>query len=138
MTAPVPPPVHVLAGRRVLVVEDNPSSLELTTIVLERAGAVVLTAGTAAEGIARALAELPDLVLMDLGLPGPGGLAALKTLKADARVARIPVLAVTAYAMEGDRNKAMDAGADGYITKPISTRSFAQEIARHLVRRPGP
>ena len=122
-----------LGGREpplVLVVEDNPVNLRLTGALLARAGYRTVTAGCLAEA-ARRLAEVrPDLVLLDLGLPDGDGLELLPRVGA-----AIPVLAVTAYAMAGDRARALAAGCVGFVTKPLDTRSFTDEVAAALARR---
>jgi len=112
----------------ILVVEDNPLNMELATDLLETAGHVVRQARTAEEGIRLASIEQPDMILMDIRLPGMDGIAAIRALKTDARTNHIPTIALTAQAMKGDRDVAMAAGFDGYISKPIDTRTFAQQI----------
>jgi CheY-like chemotaxis protein len=119
-------------AKTVLVVEDNPANMELAVELLEVRGFRTLQAATAEEGICRAKAERPSLILMDIGLPGMDGLAATRLLKQDAQTAGIPVVALTAQAMEGDREKTLAAGCLGYITKPIDTRTFAQTITLFL------
>ncbi len=119
---------------RILVVEDNPLNLELATDLLEASGFEVISARTAEAGINLARDTRPNLILMDLSLPGMDGLEATKALKADPQTADIPVVAVTAHAMKGDEQKALDVGCEGYITKPIDTRMFPELIAQHLER----
>ena len=105
----------------ILIVEDNPINIKLFRVVLEKAGFQVRTAVDANEALA-ALAEFnPRLILMDVQLPGMDGLELTRRLKADPRYRRIRIVALTAYAMKGDREKASDAGCEGYITKPIDT-----------------
>jgi CheY-like chemotaxis protein len=124
--------------KRILVVEDNPLNLELVTDLLEASGFEVTPARTAEEGIRLAAEAPPDLVLMDLSLPGMDGLAATRILKGDARTAGLTILALTAHAMKGDEAVALAAGCDGYLTKPIDTRTFARSIAQFLeLNRPG-
>jgi CheY-like chemotaxis protein len=123
-----------LAGELILVIEDNERNRKLASDVLEFAGMRVISAGTAADGVASAQQHAPDLVLMDIGLPDVDGVAALGQLRADPRTARIPVVAVTAYAMSGDRQSILDRGFDGYIPKPIDVKSFPEQVLRHLVR----
>ncbi len=118
----------------ILVIEDNPLNLKLVRDVLTHAGYDVLEAMTAEDGIALAQTRRPDLVLMDIQLPGMDGLGAVKQLKQDQRTGAIPVLAVTAYAMKGDREHALDAGFDGYLAKPIDVRALraaAQSFIGH-------
>jgi CheY-like chemotaxis protein len=121
-------------SQRVLIVEDNPLNMELATDLLEMNGFQVIGAATASEGIERAANELPDVVLMDIALPDMDGLSAVKILKGDPRTREIPVIALTAHAMSGDEEKALDAGCDGYITKPIETRTFAITIGKYIRR----
>lgn len=116
----------------ILIVEDNPLNLELARDILEGAGYAVLSATDAAEGLRIAKDEQPDLVLMDLRLPDLDGLQALRQLKADAATQGIPVVALTAQAMRGDEQQAREAGFDGYISKPIDTRSFVKTVAGFL------
>ena len=119
---------------RILVIEDNPMHMELATDLLEAAGYAVTQSRNAEEGIQLARTQVPDLILMDIRLPGMDGHSAVQLLKADARTRGIPVIALTAQAMHGDEGRAREAGFDGYVTKPIDTRSFAQGIA--LLLRP--
>lgn len=113
---------------RVLVIEDNPVNLELVTDLLEAHHFGVLQARTAEEGLRVAGQQLPDLVLMDLSLPGMDGLAATRALKRDPATCHLPVVALTAHAMRGDEKFALEAGCDGYLSKPIDTRSFPSEV----------
>lgn len=117
---------------RVLVVEDNPVNMELVTQLLEEEGYQVLAAETAEIGLSMAAAERPDLILMDLQLPGLSGYEATQRLKADPATAAIPVLALTSYAMRGDEEKALAAGCDGYLTKPLNTQVFRDTLRRFL------
>ncbi len=118
--------------RRVLVIEDNEANTELATDLLEVAGFEVLQAPTAEIGIELAKTQSPELILMDIGLPGMDGLEATGILKADATTQAIPVLAITSHAMKGDQGKAFAAGCDGYLTKPIDTRTFADTVRKFL------
>lgn len=104
---------------RVLYIEDNDDNVYMLTRRLERRGHEVLVAPDGESGITQALAELPDLILMDMGLPGIDGWEATRRLKADATTAAIPVIALTAHAMEGDREKALEAGCNDFETKPV-------------------
>ena len=117
---------------RILVVEDNERNLKLLRDVLEHAGYEVRTAGTAEEGITLAVSEPPDLVLMDLRLPGMDGVQALRRLRETPRTADIPVVAVTAQAMKQDREQALEAGFDGYVEMPIIVRGFPNQVRRFL------
>lgn len=122
---------------RVLVVEDNPVNLELVTELLEQEGCQVLAAASAEAGLRLALAERPDLVLMDMQLPGLSGYEATRQLKANPATAAIPVVALTAFAMRGDDRKAGEAGCDGYLTKPLNTDAFSETLRRFLTRGAG-
>lgn len=117
---------------RVLLIEDNLMNMVLATDLLEVAGYEVLKAERAEEGIALAVAQQPDIILMDIALPGMDGLEATRRIKQDARTARIPIVALTATAMLGDDDRARSAGCCGYITKPIDTRRFAQTVAAFM------
>ena len=116
----------------ILVVEDNERNLKLLRDVLEYAGYDVRVARTAEDGISLAVSEPPDLVLMDLQLPGIDGMEALRRLRESPRTADIPVVAVTAQAMKQDRERALDAGFNGYIEKPISVRAFPDQVRSFL------
>jgi two-component system, cell cycle response regulator DivK len=119
-------------GNRILIVEDNEANMELATDLLEVSGFEVLQAPTAEIGIELARSQLPDLIVMDIGLPGMDGLEATVILKADTATRTIAVLAATSHAMKGDQEKALAAGCDAYITKPIDTRTFADTVRRFL------
>ena len=116
----------------VLVVEDNPANMTLATFLLKSAGYAVLSATDAEAGLALARAEQPDLVLMDIQLPGMDGLQACAILKKDATTRDIPVIALTALAMKGDEERIRAAGCDGYIAKPLAYREFLATIAARL------
>jgi adenylate cyclase len=118
----------------ILIIEDKVLNLELATDLLEAKGFVVRSAGTAEEGLRLAGELLPDLVLMDLSLPGMDGLCATKTLKANPATSHLTVLALTANAMRGDEEAALKAGCDGYLTKPINTRTFATTVAKFIAK----
>jgi CheY-like chemotaxis protein len=122
------------ATPKVLLVEDNPLNLELATDLLEACGIQVISANTGEIAVKLAQEQNPDLILMDLSLPGMDGLQATAALKADPQTRAIPVVAVTAHAMKGDEQKALDAGCEGYITKPIDTRMFPTLVAQYLQR----
>jgi CheY-like chemotaxis protein len=114
---------------RILVVDDNPTNLKLVSDLLQFEGHEVLKAMDAEEAQVVLTAILPDLILMDIALPGMDGLTLTRLLKADERTRHIRVVALTAFAMKGDEQKALDAGCDGYITKPIDTRALPGEVA---------
>jgi two-component system cell cycle response regulator DivK len=113
----------------VLVIEDNPANMTLVVFLLESAGHRVLSATSAEDGLAIARSAQPDLILMDIHLPGMDGLAATALLKSDVSTKQIPVLALTALAMKGDEERIRAAGCDGYIAKPLEYRSFLDIIA---------
>lgn len=121
-----------MAGQKILIVEDNLMNMELATDLLEASGYVVIQAGAAEKGVELARAESPDLILMDISLPGMDGLEATGVLKQDPTTKDISVIAMTAHAMKGDEEKALAAGCSGYITKPIDTREFPKEISRFI------
>jgi two-component system, cell cycle response regulator DivK len=116
----------------VLVIEDNPRNLKLVRDLLEHAGYRTLEATSAEDGLALARAHRPDLVLMDVQLPGMDGVQALARLRADPATNGIPVVAVTAFAMKDDRARFVAAGFDGYLEKPISVREFPGQVAEML------
>jgi len=116
----------------ILLVEDNERNLKLLRDVLDYAGYDVRVARTAEDGITLAASEPPDLVLMDLQLPGIDGMEALRRLRESPRTADIPVVAVTAQAMKHDRERALAAGFNGYIEKPISVRAFPDQVRSFL------
>ncbi len=117
---------------KILIVEDNPLNLKLIRDVLEFQGFDVITARSGEEGVAMASDASPDLVLMDLQLPGIDGHEALQRIHADPRCRDVPIVAVTAFAMKDDIERAEAAGFAGYIAKPISVRALPAQIARFL------
>jgi len=121
-----------MAGEKILIIEDNPLNLELAQDLLELAGYRVLSAPLAEMGIEIAMSEIPDLILMDIRLPGMNGLEAIRLLKQDNLTKRIPIVALTANAMPGEEERALQGGSVGYITKPINTRQFASQVADYL------
>lgn len=125
----------MMAGKTILVVEDNDLNRKLVRDLLQVAGFRVLEAATAAGGIALAGEQLPDLVLMDVRLPDFDGETALGRLRADPRLAPIPVVALTAFAMPADRERFLRAGFDGYLAKPISVRQFPAQVRDFLALR---
>ena len=118
---------------RILIVEDNPANMTLAVFLLQSAGHTVLSARDAEAGLTLARAEQPDLILMDIQLPGIDGLAATMLLKSDDLTRRIPVIALTALAMKGDEERIRAAGCDGYIAKPLSYKDFLAVISAQLV-----
>ncbi|GIZ51646.1 response regulator [Noviherbaspirillum aridicola] len=117
---------------RILVVEDTPANMKLMLLILATAGHSALQAATGRDAIAVALAEKPDLILMDVQLPDMDGLSAARELKALAATRHIPIVAVTAMAMRGDRERILAAGCDGYVEKPIDYRKLLDDIARRI------
>jgi two-component system cell cycle response regulator DivK len=117
---------------KVLVIEDNPANMTLATFLLESAGYDVLSATDAETGLTIARTEQPDLVLMDIQLPGMDGLQATKLLKQDNVTHTIPVIALTALAMKGDEERIRAAGCDGYIAKPLSYKDFLATVSAQL------
>jgi CheY-like chemotaxis protein len=123
-----------LKGRRVLVIEDSVQNIRLFRAVLRLAGATVLDAERALSGIDIARREKPDIILMDIQMPGMDGLTATRLLRECEETRHIPVVAVTASVLEGDRDEVIAAGCDGYLTKPIDPDTFAEAIAGFLPR----
>jgi CheY-like chemotaxis protein len=117
-----------MTGRKVLVVEDNSLNTELVTDLLEANDFVVYQARTAEEGLQSARDKMPDLIIMDINLPGMDGLAAARTLKAEPATRHIPIIALTAHAMKGDEQTVLHGGCDGYLSKPIDTRTFVATV----------
>jgi two-component system cell cycle response regulator DivK len=123
-----------VSSELILIVDDNEKNVKLARDVLRFAGFRTLEAGTAGEGLSLAAEHLPDLVLMDIRLPDVDGTVALQRLRADERTAGIPVVALTSFAMKGDRERFIAAGFDGYLEKPITVREFPDQIRSHLTR----
>lgn len=117
--------------KRILVVEDNPVNLELIRQLLED-DYEVIDASDGEQGVERAIESIPDLVLMDLRLPKVDGWKAFETLRERADTAKIPVIAVTAYAVKGDRERILEAGFDAYLSKPVDEDLLVETIARLL------
>jgi CheY-like chemotaxis protein len=122
----------VTASPLILVVDDNPSGQLLVTTVLQLDGFQVEGAGSSFEVLERLRARTPDLILMDVQLPGQDGLSLTRQLRAEPATASIRVVALTAYAMAGDREQAIAAGCIGYITKPVDTRNLADQVRGFL------
>lgn len=118
----------------ILIVDDNQVNLKLARVLLEGEGFEIRTATTAQEAVASIVAAPPALILMDVQLPGTDGLELTRHLKSDAATRHITIVALTAYAMVGDEEKALAAGCDGYLAKPIDTRTLAQFIRASLNR----
>lgn len=118
---------------RILIVEDNPANLRLATLLLTEGGHEVMSASDAETGLAMARQALPDLVLMDIQLPGMDGLTATSILKSEPATAGIPVIALTAMAMREDRERSRLAGCDAYIAKPLRYRELYATIDRFVL-----
>jgi CheY-like chemotaxis protein len=116
----------------ILVVDDNPSNLKLVAVVLACAGYNVVQAGSAQEAMALIDKSPPALVLVDIQMPVMDGLTFARCLKGSDKTSRIPIVALTALAMKGDQKKALAAGCDGYIAKPIETRKLPEQVASYL------
>lgn len=123
-----------MSARNILVVEDNDMNMQLVEFLLEECGyhIVKATSGEEALAITRDGLGAPDLILMDIHLPGMDGLSVVRAIKSDERTARIPILALTAHAMRGDKDRFLEAGCDGYISKPIDVKTFIASIERYL------
>jgi CheY-like chemotaxis protein len=118
--------------KTILVVEDNELNMKLVRDLLKIAKYRVLEAMDAESGIEQIRKQRPDLVLMDIQLPGMDGLCATKIIKEDPSLKDIPIVALTSYAMQGDEEKALEAGCRGYIAKPIDTRKFLETVSQYL------
>jgi two-component system cell cycle response regulator DivK len=125
-----------MAGELILIVEDNEKNLKLARDVLEYQAFRVLGARTAEDGITMAREHQPALILMDIQLPDIDGVTALGRLKADAVTTKIPVIALTAFAMKDDRQRFLSAGFDGYVVKPINIREFPEQVRHFCEQRP--
>ena len=119
----------------VLIIEDNEKNLELVRDILQAKGYQTLEAGTAEDGLEIARGQAPDLVLMDIQLPGMDGIEALKVLRSDPVTAALPVVAITASVMKADREQIMRGGFDGFVEKPITVRSFLEAVEGALQAR---
>jgi CheY-like chemotaxis protein len=121
-----------MAGELILVIEDNEKNRKLVRDLLQLKGYRTLEAETAGQGLILASEHLPHLILLDVQLPDLNGVAALHRLKREPRTAQIPVVALTAFAMQEDRERFLAAGFDGYLSKPIDTRTFPDQVAALL------
>lgn len=122
--------------KTILVIEDNQANTYLIDFILSHAGYRVIKAGSGEEGIDMALRHNPNLILMDIQLPGIDGLEATRRIRASIADGRPPIVALTSFAMTGDRNKAIQAGCSGYIEKPINPDTFVGEIEAHMASKP--
>lgn len=124
-----------MTARTILVVEDNDMNMQLVEFLLEEGGYGIVKATSGEEALEVTQTDSGvalDLILMDIHLPGMDGLSVVRAMKADARTSRIPILALTAHAMRGDRDRFLEAGCDGYISKPIDVKTFIESIERYL------
>jgi CheY-like chemotaxis protein len=118
--------------KKVLVVEDNEQNRYLIEYMLEKRGYTVVIALSGAEAIAMAVREKPDLILMDIQLPDLDGLEVTRRIRESEAYGKIPIVAVTSFAMAGDRKRAIEAGCTGYIEKPINPKTFLDEIGKYV------
>jgi CheY-like chemotaxis protein len=123
-----------MLGERVLIVEDNEKNMKLVRDVLQATGYSTLEATTGEEAVELALSQAPALVLMDVQLPGIDGVEALERMRQNERTASIPVLALTAQAMSGDRERFLEAGFDGYLAKPVDVGELIEAVREHCDR----
>ena len=119
-------------AKTVLLVEDNEDNLIVYRTILDHVGYRVIEARDGEEGVARARAERPDLILMDVSLPKMDGWEATRRIKADEGTRQIPIIAVTAHALDDDREKATQVGCDGYLAKPVAPRRVVEEVERFI------
>lgn len=127
-----------MSQRTILVVDDNPTNLKLVSDVLAFEGYEILKAVDAEQAEDLLHRTLPDLILLDIALPGMDGLSLTRKLRSDARTASLRIVALTAFAMVGDEERARDAGCDGYVTKPIDTRALPAVVASYLTQSAAP
>lgn len=123
--------------KKILYIEDNEQNMYLVRFILEKHGYEVYAATDGQEGIDRAAMVIPDLILLDIQLPLMDGYAVARQLRTNAYLAGIPIVAVTSYAMAGDRDKALAAGCNGYIEKPINPDTFMQQVEQYLLQQEG-
>ena len=123
-----------MENKTILIIEDNALNMKLVRSMLQLAHYEIVEAQNAEDGIKLAGMHLPNLILMDIQLPGIDGLDATRIIKKDPNLAHIPIVALTSYAMQGDEEKAMSAGCSGYIAKPIDTRNFLDILSQYLTQ----
>ena len=123
-----------MKSQTVLIIEDNELNMKLVRSMLQLAHYEIVEAQNAERGIELAREHLPNLILMDIQLPGIDGLDATRIIKKDPKLAHIPIVALTSYAMQGDEEKAISAGCTGYIAKPIDTRNFLDILSQYLAQ----
>lgn len=121
--------------KKILIVEDNPQNLKVVQLSLKGRGYVLREATDGKDALKIALEERPDLIIMDIQLPGLNGLEVTRRLRESPDFPQVPIVAVTAYAMRGDKERALKLGFDAYLTKPISTRELASLVAEMLARK---
>jgi two-component system, cell cycle response regulator DivK len=121
-----------MSNGRILVVEDNPDNMTLISDVLQSLEYDIVQAFDGEQGVEMAASERPDLILMDLSLPLMDGWTASRTIKSDPELQHIPIIALTAHAMVGDRERALDAGCDDYVSKPIDLRELASKLSKYI------
>jgi CheY-like chemotaxis protein len=119
-------------GKTILIIEDNEQNLYLVTFILEKSGHRVLQARSGDEGVRLAIDSVPDLILLDIQLPVMDGYAVARELRKIPNLAHTPIIAVTSFAMPGDREQALAAGCTGYIEKPIDPDTFMTQVNQHL------
>jgi two-component system cell cycle response regulator DivK len=119
-------------AKKILIVEDEPRNLKLLRDLLQRFGYEILEAPDGEQGVKLAVEKIPDLILMDIMMPKMDGLEATRIIKADTKTKNIPIIALTSYAMKGDREKTIEAGCDGYIAKPIDIKEVLKAIEHFL------
>jgi two-component system cell cycle response regulator DivK len=118
--------------KKVLIIEDNENNLYMMRFILQKLGHTILEARDGGTGVALAKREIPDLILMDIQLPVLDGYSATRKIREDAALKDVPIIAVTSYAMVGDREKALEAGCTAYIEKPIRPESFIKELEKYV------
>jgi len=126
-----------MTSHTVLVVEDNDMNMQLVEYLLEEGGYGIVKATSGEEALAitrNSGVPAPDLILMDIHLPGMDGLSVVRQMKTDLRTERVPILALTAHAMRGDKDRFLDAGCDGYISKPIDVKTFLSSIEQYIAK----
>jgi two-component system cell cycle response regulator DivK len=119
-------------AKTILIVEDEPRNLKLIRDLLQRFGYETLEATDGEQGVELAKAQIPNLILMDIMMPKMDGLEATRIIKADTKIKHIPIVALTSYAMKGDRERTLDAGCDGYIAKPVDIQELLRNIEHFL------
>lgn len=118
--------------KKILIIEDNEKNIYLMNFILTKKGYQVITAKTGEEGVEAAVKEKPDLIIMDIQLPGIDGLEATKKIRGSDADGSIPIVAVTSYALSGDKEKILKAGCNGYIEKPINPETFIEQIENFI------